>query len=257
MTLKVFAASRGLAACLVLGSGGVHAQGELFGGVEAGIVHDSNFLAAATGGADRGSDRSLAGSGYLGYFWPSRDLRSALIVRGDAAVVRQQRADQASHAAVGGSVGFYHSFGPVHSMTGSLGHMLRSYENSSRDIDVTSLQLGLKQQLSARFWVREGLVIERGRAATDSDDYQGYGLSGSLNWGPTPDTVLTLSTAVTTREYSASGASRGGYQLGASALRQFGRHLYARLGLTHLRDQTAGGARYASNIFSLGIGASF
>jgi hypothetical protein len=230
---------------------------ESFGGLEAAFTHDSNFLASPSG-AQAGAEDYFTFSGHLGGYWPSADQRTAFILRGDAALVLQDEHDALDRTDFGVSAGVYHAFSRRHSMTATAGLAARRYDDGTRDTDLGSVQLGLKQKTSETFWFREALLIERADAQAAADRYDGYTLQGSLNWGPTRATLYSLSLARSARTYdSAPGVERTGWQFGAGLVHEFDRRYYLRAGYTRLSDETSAGVEYDSNIVTVAVGAGF
>ena len=245
---------------LILAVGRIaHARADdlTFGGVEASYSHDSNFLASPAN-TPATPESSTTFSGYAGHYWPTADLRSAFILRGEAALVRQNTYTALNSTDVGGSVGYYQAFSPGHVMTLTAGVLARRFSNQSFDSNTGSLQLALKQKLSETFWLREFASVERSEVSTTAYGYNGRTLLGSVNWGPNRLTLLSLSASLSARTYDgAPGSARVGRQVGATWVQQFNDAAYWRAAIATQTNETLTGVKYDSTVYSVALGLSF
>src|SRR5437868_232189 len=108
-------------------------------GAELGYSHDSNFLASP---ADVPStpDSSTTLSAYLGHYWPTSDLKDALMLRGEAGLVRQRTFTTLDSTDFGASIGYYHAFSTRSVMTVSVSELTRHFTDATFDSNTRSLQ---------------------------------------------------------------------------------------------------------------------
>lgn len=232
------------------------AEDNSFVGAEVNYSHDSNFLASPAN-VPAAPDSSTTFSGYAGHYWPTADLQSAFVLRGEAALVQQNTYTVLDSTDIGASVGYYHAFGPRHVMTVTAGGLERRFSDRSFDSNTESLQLALKQKLSETFWLRESAGVERSDVSTADFSYSGRTLLGSANWGPNRSTLVSLSASVSPRTYDgAPGAARVGREVGAGWLQQFGGTAYVRAAIATQHNEILTGAKYKSTVYSVALGLS-
>jgi hypothetical protein len=225
-------------------------------GAELTYSHDSNFMASPAD-APSSPDSSVTYSGYVGHYWPSDDLRSAFVLRGDAALVRQNTFTTLNSTDYGGSVGYYHAFNPHNVLTASAGALARRFSDRSFDSNTGSFQAGLRQKLSDTVWLRESASVERSNVATDDFSYKGRTLVASATWGPSRSAQLSLSASWWGRTYDgAPGARRNGREVGAAWVQQLGSVIYVRTAIARQKNETLTGVQYESTTYSLGVGFS-
>jgi hypothetical protein len=225
-----------------------------FGGGEAAYSHDSNFLASPAD-VPATSDNSTVYSTYLGHYWPSDDLRNAFLMRGEAALVRQNTFTALDSTDYGASLGYYHAFSARNVLTASVGALARRFSDASFDSHTASLQASLKQRVSATVWLRESASVEHSSVSTSDFSYTGRTYATSATWNPARPAQISLSLSWWTRSYDgAPGAPRTGRQTGAAWVQQLGDVVYLRASLAKQRNETLDGTGYGTTIYSLGLG---
>ena len=248
---------RTIAAAALFALGAPLAQADGFGGLDIARSHDVNFTGAPKG-SPKTAENITVYSGHLGNYWPSADARSALILKADVALARLDRFSVLDNETYGLGFGGYHSFSPANSMNALVGASTRRFEDRNRNLNVYSAQLGFKQNAAESFWVREGVLLEKGVERTNANNYSGYGLNASLNWSPARATVLMLGMGRNVRVYDVQVADRRtSDQLTLGAVQQLGEHLYLRAGASRQANKTNAGNRYDTTVYTVGIGASF
>jgi hypothetical protein len=246
-----------LAALIAAGSmHAARADDNNLAGAEIGYSHDSNFLASP---ADVPStpDSSTTLSGYLGRYWPTEDLRSALVLRGEAALVRQNTFTTLNSTDFGASVGYYHAFSTHNVMTVSAAELVRRFSDQSFDSITRSLQVTLRHKLSETVSLRGSAGVERSNVSTSDFGYDGRTLVASGTWRPSRPTLLSVSASRSARTYDgAPGAARAGRQLGIGWVQQLGGAAYLRAAVSGQRNETLAGVKYDSTVYSVGVGVS-
>lgn len=238
----------------LLGASAAHSA--TFGGAEVGYARDTNFNGAPDG-ADPLEEDIQSYTGYLGHFWPSASGRSALVLKADAQLNRFETAEVLDNTVYGGSAGIFHSFSRANSMNATLGARAKRFDDERRDGEVYSFAVGFKQKIRPQFWFQERLLLERGEAEVTAGEYNGYGISGSLNWKPLSSTLLSTSVGWTQRNYEVAVADeRTNKQITLGVVQELGQHVYLRASATHQRNSANDGSDFDGNIYALGLGFS-
>lgn len=238
----------------VLYGAAAHAGG--FGGLEAAYTRDDNFTGAPAG-SPKTAEGMMTYSAYAGGYWPSADQRSAWILQGNAAVTRLSQFDVFDNKTLGLSTGVFHAFSRSNSMTAMVGAHAQRFADKTRDYEVYALQLGLKQKAGDRFFLREGLVLEKANAQVPSNEYRGAGLNVSLNWTPGASTLLTLGAGRLERDYDVTVANKRANTFAAAGfVQQLGQVVYLRGGAARQNNRTNAGSEYDSNVYTLALGVS-
>lgn len=233
------------------------ARAGLFGGIDAGRTRDTNFTGAPSGAA-KTAETMMTYSGYLGFYRPSADLRSAFVMRADAAATRFDNFNVFDNSLFGLSAGVFHAFSRANSMTFMVGANTRRFSDALRNTNAYNTQLGFKQKLGERFWLREGAGYEIGKAKARANEYRGYSAYGSFNWSPFRWTLVSLGASHTKRVYDVTVADRRtSDQASLGLVQQFGRYLYARASVARQRNSTNAGSAYETTVYSAGLGVGF
>lgn len=242
--------------CVVLACGltSAPAMADWFGGAEAGWTRDTNFTGAPAGATK--TEENIAGySLYLGHFTPLANKRSAFIVKADAGAARMDTFDVLDSESFGASMGLFHGFSRMQSMTATVGGNARRFDDPLRATEAYYAQLGFKQKLANSFWSREGAVYDAGKAKSVSAEYTGVGVNGSLNWAPAKSTLFILGAGWNERDYNVTVANkRTSTSVSLGLVQQLGAVMYVRLGATALTNKTNAGSEYDTVLYSVGLG---
>ena len=244
----------GVAIVAILATGA--AQAEIFGGAEFGYALDTNFNGASSTAAQR-EETIRSYTAYLGNYTPSTSGRSALIMKGDIQTNRLQETPQLDNNLFSVSVGSYHAFGAVGSMTTALSARAKRFEDDRRNGETYGVALGFKQKVAKGFWFREGLTAEYGTAQVSTGVYDGYGVNASLNWSLPSATLLSLGGGWNRRTYDVlAGDVRTNTQATLGVVQEVGKHLYMRLSATRQNNSANDGSEYDSDVYSAGLGVN-
>lgn len=248
--------NKAFGAVLVCSLSSVPASADWFGGADAGWTRDNNFTGAPAGVA-KVKEAIASYSLYVGHFTPLADRRSAFIVKADAAAARLNTFKVLDNESYGLSLGLFHGFSRRHSLTATVGGNAQRYGNKQRDAETYYAQVGLKQNWSPSFWLREGLVYDRGEAHAASGEYSGFGANGSFNWAPFKPTLLTLGGAWNRRDYNVAVANeRTSTAVSLGLVQQLGAAVYVRAGATAQKNKTNAGNAFDTVLYSVGLGFS-
>lgn len=244
-----------IAAILATGASGA-ARAEVFGGAEFGYAVDTNFNGASTAAAEL-KESIQSYTAYLGNYAPSANGRSALILKGDVQANRLQEATALDNNLFGVSVGGYHAFDKVNSLTTTLSARAKRFDDDRRNGEIYGVAVGLKQKLTNSFWFREGLMAEHGAAQVSTGTYNGYGVNVSLNWRAPSATLLSLGGGWNQRTYDVLAADvRTNTQATLGVVQEIGKHVYVRVSATHQINSANDGSEYNSNVYSAGLGVN-
>ncbi|HZP94506.1 MAG TPA: hypothetical protein VFB20_16725 [Burkholderiales bacterium] len=230
------------------------ADDNTFGGAEVAYTHDSNF-SASPADVPLSPDSSTVYFGYLAHYWPSQDLRNAVLVRAEGALVRQRTFTAFDSTDYGASLGLYHAFSTRNVLTASAGLLVRHFSDSSFDSHTRSAQATLKHKLTATVSLREYLTVESSRVSTADFSNRGWSIGTSATWAPVRRSQVSLNLSWWGRTYDgAPGADRSGKQAGVAALRQLGEALYVRVSIARQRNETLAGVGYKNTNYSFALG---
>lgn len=227
----------------------------VFGGIDAGYVHDNNFIGAPVGYPPV-SDTAQIYSAYVGGYKATDGGRGAWLGSVNVRVTRLQRYTSLDNDLFGGTIGYYHKLG-VGSMLATIGGQDIRYGEAAEDFLLYFTRLRFKQG-TARVWVTENAEFDDSHGGQAPNAYRGYSVWGSLNGRAWSSGTLSLSLAHSDDRYNISATATRITNVATCALKQqLGDGVYARVSYSLEHVTIPGGQAFHANLFAAGVGMMF
>lgn len=231
------------------------AYGAVFGGIDLGVTHDSNFIGAA-GSVTPISDTMQSYSAYAGGYRPIEGGHGALVATVNLRVNRLSRYTNLDNDVMGGAVGLYHELG-IGSLLASVGGQDIRYSQANQDFALYFARLRFKQG-TAPIWVTENVEYDHAQGQQAVNAYRGYSVWAALNGRPWSSGVLSLSISRADDRYNVPVTPTRIAAIGTLAmLQQLGAGLYVRVSASRERTVVPGGPSFDATLYAVGLGMTF
>ncbi|MCL4476990.1 MAG: hypothetical protein M1508_12320 [Nitrospirae bacterium] len=182
-----------------------------------------------------------------------------LFLRGDAATYLYSKYDDLDATIGGISAGVYKELGDILSAQIALKGKIKEFKGEPRDSNAYGGTFELKQQITRKFWIKEGYEYEKNSADSRLFSYDGHSIGVWSGYKITPETMLNVGYSYLTRKYDdASGFKTKSHTVSVGAVRELVKMVYVNLGYDRqFNDSNVSNTDYKNNIYTIGVTYSF
>ncbi len=208
--------------------------------------------------ADKKGDFYTVLSASVGGYTKATDT-TYLFLRGDAANYLYSKYDDLNATIAGISAGVYKELGDVLSAQIALKGKIKDFKGGPRDSNAYGGTFELKQQITRKFWIKEGYEYEKNDADSNLFSYKGHSVGIWSGYMINPQTMLNLGYSYLTRKYEdASNFRTKSHTVSVGAAREIIKKVYVNIGYDRqFNDSNVPDTDYKNNIYTIGVTYSF
>ncbi len=179
-----------------------------------------------------------------------------LFLRGDIANYLYSKYDDRNASIFGVSAGLHKKLGDALSAQIAIKSKLKEFNEEPRDSSSLGGTFELKQQLTPKFWIKEGYEYENNNANSAFFNYRGHSVGIWSGYMISPETMLNIGYSYFTCKYEdASGFRTKSNTISVGAVRELVKKVYLNLGYD--RQFTVSNTDYNNNIYTVSVTYSF
>jgi len=220
-------------------------------------VYEDNITASAADIGRKGDFYTILSASGGGYTEIGRN--TYLFVRGDAAGYLYKKYSDLNSVIVGARTGIYRKFSDVVSAEVALRAARKEYKETGRSSTAVGGNFEVRQQLTSRFWIKEGYEYENNNAGSDIFSYQGHLIGVWTGYVVAPGTMINLGYSYLFRKYEEPADFRNKFHtISAGITREVAEKVYAYGGYyRQYNGSNIPGTSHTNNIYTVGISYIF
>lgn len=233
------------------------ASGELILDVGVKGIYEDNINGSPVDADKKGDFYTTISAGVGGYTKVADD--TYLFLRGDAASYLYSKYDDLNATIAGISAGVYKELGDILSAQIALKGKIKEFKGEPRDSNAYGGTFELKQQVTRKFWIKEGYEYERNDADSALFSYKGHSVGIWSGYLITPQTMFNLGYSYLTRKYEdSSGFKTKSHTVSVGVVRELIKKVYVNIGYDRqFNDSNVSNTDYKNNIYTIGVTYSF
>ncbi|MCL5022421.1 MAG: hypothetical protein M1497_03480 [Nitrospirae bacterium] len=220
-------------------------------------VYEDNITASAADIGRKGDFYTILSASGGGYTEVGQG--TYLFIRGDAAGYLYRKNSDLNAVIIGARAGIHRKFSDVVSAEVALGGARKEYKETGRSSSALGGSFEVRQQLTSRFWIKEGYAYENNNASSDIFSYQGHLLGLWTGYLVAPKTMINLGYSYLYRKYEEPADFRNRFHtISAAIAREVARKVYAYAGYSRqYNGSNIPDTANTNNIYTLGISYSY
>lgn len=227
--------------------------------LDAGVkgVYEDNINGAPSDVNKEDDFYTIVSAGIGGYTEVSQG--AFLFARGDVAGYYYNEYSDLDTNQAGISAGVYKKLNDVLSAQVTLKGKVKEFEGDPRDSNALGGTFEFKQQISPKFWIKEGYEYESNNADSNLFSYESHAVGAWSGYLITPQTMLNLGYSYLTRKYDDTGGFKTtSHTISAGVVRELMKRVYLSAGYDlQFNDSNISNTDYTNNIFSIGVTYSY
>jgi hypothetical protein len=220
-------------------------------------VYEDNITASSADIGRKGDFYTILSASGGGYTEVGSDTN--VFLRGDAAGYLYRKNSDLNAVIVGARTGIYRKFSDVVSAEVALKGARKEYKEIGRSSTALGGSFEVRQQLTSRFWIKEGYEYENNNAGSNIFSYQGHLLGLWTGYLVAPKTMITLGYSYLFRKYEEPADFRNRFHtISVGITRGLAEKVYAYGGYyRQYNGSNIPGTGNTNNIYTLGMTYSF